>query len=123
MALVFSLATINAENSEIKYEIFENSEIKMTSFLIFLTILYIIKLPIKCESKRMRRTLKANLPCTLLKYFKNGRKKGRKRVKERKTEKKSKSRTWNERHEISASGNKRLSNLNKPNHTLGGKDT
>ena len=83
MALVFSLATINAENSEIKYEIFENSEIKMTSFLIFLTILYIIKLPIKCESKRMRRTLKANLPCTLLKYFKNGRKKGRKRERKR----------------------------------------
>ena len=97
----------------------------MTSFLIFLTILYIIKLPIKCESKIMTRTLKANLPCTLLKYFKNGRKeeREREREKERKTEKKSKSRTWNERHEISASGNKRLSNLNKPNHTLGGKDT
>ena len=58
MALVFSSATINAENSEIKYEIFENSEKNDLSFLIFLTILYITKRPIKCESKRMTRTLK-----------------------------------------------------------------
>ena len=62
----------------------------MTSFLIFLTILYIIKLPIKCESKRMTRTLKANLPCTLLKYFKNGRNEEREREREREEDRKEK---------------------------------
>ena len=47
------------------------------------------------------------------------RKKGREREEERKIGKKSKPRTRNERHEISASVNKRLSSLNKSNHTLG----